>query len=157
MRMPPKLANGHVWFVKSPRCVVMLTPLCSGGILLRTEPSRSIAWMVLPGESRSASARVNVPVPQPRSAHFVGPTASTPLSASISIASRRRTVGSYCTPRSRISVPPSDAVVNDGRYSERRAGGIVFGRNNRAWDPTNYDGSGGMYARTSGRSSMVHG
>src|SRR5215213_11536840 len=106
MRMPCRLANGHVWFVKSPRCVVMLTPLCSGGILRRTEASRSIAWMVLPGESRPASATVNVPVPQPRSAHFVGPSASPPLSASISVASRRRTAGSYRTPSSPISAPP---------------------------------------------------
>jgi hypothetical protein len=63
--------------------------------------------MVLPGESRSASATVNVPVPQPRSAHFVGPSASTPLSASISIASRRR---------------PSDRTARQARRSLRHRG-----------------------------------
>ena len=38
----------------------------------------------------SASARVNVPSPHPRLAQIVGPSASTPLSASMSIASRNR-------------------------------------------------------------------
>src|SRR5262245_12140568 len=44
--------------------------------------------MTLLGASRSARARVNVPSPQPRSAHVIGPRASRPLPANIAAASR---------------------------------------------------------------------
>src|SRR5262245_25936018 len=81
--------------------------------------------MVLPGANCAASASVKVPSPDPRSAHVVGPSASTPLPASISVASRscidhhRETERRKAVRRKRHDL--CDHTIFDAKYVQRQS------------------------------------
>src|SRR5262245_14708401 len=92
--------------------------------------------MVLPGARSSASASVNVPLPQPRSAHVVGPSDRTPLFASKSTASLSCMPGQYSHRRAHKSLVLGSAPTADrhGALTPLRAMATL----NRFGDPAEF-------------------
>src|SRR5207244_4251012 len=91
-----------------PRCAMISAPARAEDMRAIARASVSIAWTTLPEGSSVASATVNVPSPQPRSAHVCGGPAE---SYGCAISARASAGNNYQSP---MWYPESDLGSIDG-------------------------------------------